>query len=433
MTTAAARTASRTGDPCGCPDYAAATALSRRGFLRGLGLTGAAYAVGSAMVTYGAAPAMAAGVAPAPNGSVLVVLSMRGAADGLSLVVPHGDPAYYAARPRIAVPAAKLLGKDAFFGLHPNLAPLLPMWQSGELAAVHATGMAVVNRSHFAAMELVEDANPGSSVRSGWLNRLLGGLDGDSPLQGVSIGSSSPPASLYGEQPIMSLRNISDAVVAGNDQWDTDQARLRSLSQMWGSSTAPMARGMRSAMAAVADLGPVRAEPENRAAYPDSDLGRALAAVARTIRGDVGVSLVTVDQGEWDMHADLGTLDWGAMKYNANDLATAIAAFFADLGSMRERVTLLTISEFGRRVSENSNYGLDHGWGNVMFLAGAGVKGGRYYGRWPGLENSLDADLTVTTDFRSVLSEVVLSRTDASAAQVFPGFTPEPVGVMVGR
>lgn len=411
---------------CGCPDFAAATRLGRRGFLRGVGLAGATFAVGSAVVSVSGAPAAAA----TTGGSVLVVLSMRGAADGMSLVVPHGDPVYYRARPRIAVPADQLLVKDGFFGLHPALAPLLPLWQAGKVAAVHATGMRVPNRSHFAAMELVEDADPGSTERVGWLNRLVGQLPGTSPLRGLSVGSM--PAALYGPTAVMGIDELDKAGVAGDDKWDQNGDRVRSLTTMWKNTPSPMAPAVRAAMAAVRDLDPAKAQPERRSAFPNSDLGRALSTVSRTIRGDVGVSLVTVDQGSWDHHTDLGTLAWGEMKWHADDLARSVAAFFADLGPAADRVTLVTISEFGRRVAENANYGLDHGWGNVMFLVGAGVRGG-YHGTWPGLVNSHDADLTVTTDYRSVLAEVVAARTPASTAAVFPDLKPERVSAMLGQ
>ncbi len=144
----------------------------------------------------------------------------------------------------------------------------------------------------------------------------------------------------------------------------------------------------------------------------------------------MGAEVITVDQGDWDMHTDLGTLEWGEMKRNAGDLASSIAAFFTDLGPAADRVTLVTLSEFGRRVKENDDYGTDHGFGNVMFVAGAGVRGGRYLGSWPGLTDSLDADLLVTTDYRSVLTEVVTRRFGVSVGQVFPGFAPQAVGVM---
>ncbi|MBC9733970.1 DUF1501 domain-containing protein [Nocardioides marmotae] len=414
-------THSSASDAACCAEFAR---VSRRGLIGGaLAMAGAATAIGSAVVT--ASPARAASA-----DAVLVVLSLRGAADGLSLVVPHGDPVYYAARPRIAVPAGSLLAKDAMFGLHPNLAPLLPLWRSGRLAAVHATGLPAPNRSHFAAMEEVEDANPGSAARQGWLNRLIGTDTRRSPLQAIALGGGVVPTSLYGAEPVMSTGSVKAVSIPGDDQWDTTGGRVRSLHTMWDRDTGPLGRAVGSAFAAVDAFGPARATPDRSAAYPGSDLGTSLAEVARVIRGDVGVEVLTVDQGDWDMHSDLGTLEWGRMRRNVGDLAASIAAFFADLGPLASKVTLVTISEFGRRVVENDSNGLDHGYGNVMLLAGAGVKGGRYYGTWPGLADTLDADLLVTTDYRSVLAEVVASRFRASTAKVFPGFRPEAVGVM---
>lgn len=416
------------GASCGCAEYAA---VSRRGLLRGMGAAALTWSVGSAVVS-AAGPALATTTSTATDGSVVVVLSLRGAADGLSLVVPHGDPAYYAARPRIAVPAEKLLVPDGFFGLHPSLEPLLPLWRSGRLAAVHGTGLPVVNRSHFAAMEAVEDAAPGSTERVGWLNRLLGELPGSSPLQGLAAGGAEVPTSLFGPEPVMGFRSLERTRIAGDDKWDPHGTRVRSLERMWKRSSDPMGRAFRSAMAAVDDLEPARAQTDRSAAYPDDDLGRALASVARTLRGDVGVSLVTVDHGDWDMHTDLGTLGWGRMRREAESLASGIAAFFDDLGPVADRVTLVTVSEFGRRVAENANHGLDHGWGTVMLLAGAGVRGG-YHGSWTPLGTGLDADVPVTTDYRSVLAEVVAARTSASPAVVFPGFQRERVGAMLGQ
>lgn len=413
--------------PCGCPEF---VGLTRRGLLRGVALAGTSYAVGSAMVTLGAAPASAATGAD----GIVVVLSLRGAADGLSLVVPYGDPGYYTARPRLGVPAGQLLAPDGFFGLHPALAPLLPLWESGRLAAVHGTGLPAPNRSHFAAMEELEDADPGSSARVGWLNRLLGATapadQPEDPLRGLVVGGGVVPASMYGPTQVMSIGDLDSATVAGDDQWDPEHRRVAGLHRLWDADSGPLAGAMRSALSTAARLDPARAQPDDSASYPSGDLGRALAGVARTLKADVGVRVVTVDQGDWDMHTQLGTLDWGRMRENAGTLAAAVAAFFDDLGDTASRVTLVTITEFGRRVAENANWGLDHGWGGVMLLAGAGVKGGRVHGTWTPLETGLDADLPVTTDYRSVLAEVVATRTGASTAQVFPGFTPESVGVM---
>ncbi|WP_181309910.1 DUF1501 domain-containing protein [Nocardioides campestrisoli] len=414
-----------------CAEYAAA-GISRRGLLRAAGAAAALSTTsvfGSAVVSTSFAPPAFGAVRPA--GRVLVVLSMRGAVDGMSLVVPHGDPAYYAARPRIGIPAERLLAKDGFFGLHPNLAPLLPLWESGRMASVHATGLAVPNRSHFAAMEAVEDADPGSRERVGWLNRLIARDAYDHPLRAVGVGTSTPPTSLYGARATSAYRDVKSMALAGADG-DQGPRRRRSLQTMWGGVDGPLGASARSAMAAVADFGPVRAVPEQAqhgATYPRGDLASALAGVARTIRGDVGAEVFTVDHGDWDHHSDLGTLEWGSMQKMAGDFAQALAAFFTDLGPLADRVTVVTISEFGRRTRENANYGLDHGHGNVMLLLGAGVNGG-YHGRWPGLTDSSDGDLLVTTDYRSVLAEVAAARLGASPAQTFPGFSPESVGAV---
>ncbi|SFC29437.1 Uncharacterized conserved protein, DUF1501 family [Nocardioides terrae] len=405
----------------GCPEFALLDSLtvSRRGLLRGLTAGGVATTVGSAVIT--ASPASAAAAQ-----SVLVVLSLRGAADGLSLVVPHADPAYYAARPTIAVPRTSLLATDAGFGLHPGLTPLLPMWNAGQVAAVHATGMAVPNRSHFEAMELVEDADPGSAARSGWLNRLVGLTSTGDPLQGLSIGSTTPTA-LVGSATVMSMDDLASTTVPG------DASRRASLEAMWRDESSPMSRAMGATLAGVDRLGTARAQTDNVATYPSTDLGRALSSVARTLRADLGVQVVTVDQGDWDMHSDLGTLEWGGMQSNAAELGKALAAFFADLGPVRPKVTLVALSEFGRRVVQNSGYGLDHGWGNVMLTLGAGVRGG-YYARWTPLAKTLDADVPVTTDYRDVLAEVVAARMPAtSLATVFPGFVRTPIGFMTGQ
>ena len=408
--------------PACCPEYAR---LTRRGlFTTGLA-AGAATVLGSAVVT--AAPAAAASAE-----AVMVVLSLRGAADGLSLVVPYSDPviADGTARPRIGIPPGQLLATDGTFGLHPQLAPLLPLWEAGELAAVHATGLPAPNRSHFAAMEEVEDANPGSDRREGWLNRLVGNLPGTSPLQGFAVGNGVVPTSLYGGQPVMSASDVESVGFAGVK--DDDGSRLRSLHTLWDRTPGELGTAMRSAFASAEDFSPVHDTVDRERSYPSTDLGRALSEVARIIRGDVGVGVITVDQGDWDMHSGLGTLEWGAMQRNAAELAQALSAFFADLGDQRGKVTLVAFSEFGRRVQENANFGLDHGYGNAMFLAWAGVKGGRYYGTMPPLSADLDADVPVTTDYRSVLSEIVTTRLRASRAEVFPGFAPEHVGVMTG-
>jgi len=371
--------------------------------------------------------------AAAPVDRVLVVLSMRGACDGLSLVVPHGDPVYYAARPGIAVPSTRLLAKDGFFGLHPALAPLLPWWTSGKMAAVHATGLPAPNRSHFSAMEEVEDADPGSDKRVGWLNRLIGRNGTGSPVEAIQFGDGVPSAAVSGPQPVLVTASADSVQLSAADDADSATKRYRSMSRMWGEVPGPLGAGARTALDVVDQFAPVRngpSAPANGATYPRGDLGEALASTARTIRADVGAEVITVDHGSWDHHTWIGQPDNGNLRRMADEFAGCLAAFLTDLGPLADKVTVVTLSEFGRRVKENANQGLDHGYGNVMFLLGAGVKGRAYYGTWPGLTNTTDADLLVTTDYRSVLSEVVTTRLGASSAQVFPGFSPETVGVM---
>ena len=261
------------------------------------------------------------------------------------------------------------------FGLHPALAPLLPMWNAGTLAAVHATGMAVPNRSHFAAMEAIEDAAPGSTERNGWLNRLLGELPGTSPLQGTAMGNQVP-TSLFG---------INPAFVVGRRRPGRGRRHRRrtagaslALQHAWkGGGRDGPGRARRDL--GCADLRrrprPARRASRRHALPRQTTWASALSDVSRIVRSGVGAEVVTVDQGDWDMHTDLGTVEWGDMRRNAGDLAASIAAFFADLGPAADRVTLVTLSEFGRRVKENDNYGTDHGYGNVMFVAGAGRQG----------------------------------------------------------
>ncbi|WP_148615951.1 DUF1501 domain-containing protein [Nocardioides rubriscoriae] len=407
-----------------CEDY---RGTSRRGFLRGsLALGGAT----AATVAYGTTVAQTA-YAAEPAQQVLVVLSMRGAADGLSLVVPHADPVYYSARPSIAVPSDRLLVKNGMFGLHPALAPLLPLWNAGQVAAVHAAGLPVANRSHFSAMEELEDADPGSPARVGWLNRLVGRDGTGSPIEAIQMGGGVPNAAVVGPEPVLVTSGVDDVRLAASDG-SNDAPRRAALSAAWSGATGDLAAGLHSALDVVTDFAPVRASadtPQNGASYPSTDLAKALRASARTIRADVGAEIITVDHGSWDHHTWIGQPDNGNLKAMAADFAGSVAAFFTDLGPLAAKVTLVTISEFGRRVVENANQGLDHGYGNVMFTMGAGVKGG-YYGTWPGLTKTTDADLLVTTDYRSVLNEVVTTRMGASTAQVFPGLSPQTLGFM---
>lgn len=432
MTTDRPERAERPEGP-GCPDCPddRRTATSRRGLLRAAGALGGA---GVVTAVHGTTFVQAAHAEAGTGASrVLVVLSMRGAADGLSLVVPHGDPVYAAARPTIAVPSARLLAADGFFGLHPALEPLLPMWQAGTMAAVHATGLPVANRSHFAAMEAVEDADPGSEERIGWLNRTLSADGIGSPLRALQYGVGTLATQLAGPQPAATAPSLDALKLAGAKTSAEVLTRAASLRTMWGDVGGLLTDAVSDSIDVVTRFAPVwgtSSTPTNGASYPTGSLGKAFASVARTLRADVGVEVVTIDHGSWDHHVWVGTPDRGNLAPMAREFASSVAAFFTDLGPLADRVTLVTISEFGRRVRENASQGLDHGHGNVMFAFGAGVRGGRYLGRWPGLDNTVNADLAVTTDYRQVLSEVVQHVFDVSPATAFPGLSPAPVGLM---
>ena len=422
-------------DPhAGCTDFARASRLSRRGFLQGM-----AAGTGALVATQMFGDALMEASFGATGGNVLVVLSFRGGIDGLGMVVPHGDPDYYLARPQIAVPRTSVLAADSMFGLHPAMAPLLPLWRDKQLAAVHAVGMKVPNRSHFQAMELIEDADPTSSVRRGWVNRMIG-LDGlNLPHEAIALGSAIEPTMMAGPAPTLATKGFGQLQLAGADKQGA--RRYAATEKVWGGTTSALGAAARSAMSVSKGVGTSLAgsyRPSDTADYPQGwparDLSDALQDSARLIKADLGTTVISIDFGSWDMHADYGTLEWGEMQSMTGAFASSVAAFFRDLGPLGDRVTLATISEFGRRVTQNGSRGLDHGWGNMMLVMGGGVRGGQYYGSWPGLSagNLLAGDLAVTTDYRDVLGEVIGKRfPDRSLAQVFPGLRHSPVGLML--
>jgi uncharacterized protein (DUF1501 family) len=418
-----------------CRDYESAARLSRRRFLTGMAATGATAVTTS---VFGDAFRQAA-FAATTGGNVLVVISLRGGIDGLGMVVPHGDPGYYSARPTIAVPRSSVVCADSFFGLHPKMAPLQWLWDSGELAAVHAVGLAVPNRSHFSAMEEVEDADPGTTTRQGWVNRMIGLDTRSDPQEAVHLTDSILPTMLSGPAPALAASRLDQISLVGAEDHDVWSRRRRTqLDRMWAGGSDALYGAYRSAARTVDLIAPAAQQKYAPAAgvtypraWPATDLSDALKDTAQLIKADVGTDVVSIDFGSWDMHSDYGTTAYGDMQNMVQGFAGVLDAFMRDLGDLRQRVTLVTISEFGRRVKENGNRGLDHGWGNMMLAMGAGVKGGRYYGSWPGLGTGSDDDLQVTTDYRNVFGEIVARRfPDRSLAEVFPGLSYSPVGLM---
>ena len=431
-------------------------ALSRRSFL------GRTAGVAAAALAGLAAPQLTTRVAFAESarytGDVLVVVSFRGGFDGLSAVVPLGDPAYSVARPTIAVPPSRALASgDRFWGLHPALAPLKPWWDSGTFGAVHAVGSPDPSRSHFAATAEMERAAPGSSLRTGWIDRALGLRSPAGVFQGASVGGATVPQAMAGPFAELGLGSIDRFDIDG--VWGDTAAEKDADGARWAAALTALHSGIPSLSApAVSALGAVATTraleavgytPANGARYPhtidggpyeNSPLSAALQDVARLVRAKVGLQLVCVDYGDWDMHADLGPVDRGQFHGHLAEWAAAVAAFATDLGAdgMAD-VTLLTMSEFGRRVEENGDHGTDHGHGNAMLVLGGGVVGGRVHGPWPGLaaDRLDDGDVAGTTDYRDVLGEALTRRCGQAAADlaaVFPGRGPfAPVGAFAAK
>jgi uncharacterized protein (DUF1501 family) len=420
-------------------------ASTRRSFLKlgalaltGVGLSGALPGV-LQRLAYAAAPQRAAG----KKTPVLIVLFQRGAVDGLSLLVPHGDSAYYAARSTIAIAQpgqnGGALDLDGHFGLHPSLEPLLPFWKGGRMAAVHAAGSPDNTRSHFDAQDYMESGTPGVKLtHEGWLNRLLqtqarARHNAQSPFAGVAMTAQTPHI-FTGPAPVIAMTSLQGfAVQAGPHSSSMSQG----FEQLWQQAGAgPLGEAGHESLEAVRFLqrsGAASQQPANGASYPRGDFGDALRQMAQLVKADVGLRLGFAEMGGWDTHIAQGAAS-GALAKSLGEFGQAIAAFLTDLGPDRDDVMVVTMSEFGRTVRENGSRGTDHGHGNAMLVFGNNLEGGRVHGRWPGLEESQlyeGRDLAVTTDFRSVLSEVVHKHLRASnMAEVFPNFDPRPVGVV---
>ncbi len=422
-------------------------ALTRRAVLRaGLASGALAGAVGLAgagdRLVFGPLDDAEPAGATVPAGDVLVVVSLRGGFDGLSAIVPVTDPDYLRARPNLGVPTSAVLPGDDRFGLHPALAPLRPFWQAGTFGAVHAVAVGHPNRSHFSAMSELERSSPSSSVRTGWLDRLVGvtGSNG-SVFQASQVGATGLMGALAGPRPELTLSSIDD--FRPHSAWnDAELARWsRALGRMYGAAPATVATPAKAALAAMQTTTRLRKAgytPANGATYPDSDLGRSLRDVARLIKAGVGLRVALLDVGDWDFHVNLGTVDSGRFTDKLADLAAALAAFATDLGDGLDGVTVVTVSEFGRRVAENGSGGTDHGHANAVLLLGGGVVGGRVHGRWPGLAdaNLVDGDLDGTSEYRQLLAEIVHRRCGVSSTRVgsvFPGLTLAPAGVVRAR
>lgn len=424
------------------------THMNRRDFLASSGLVGvigaskALFPSWMPRLAFRAPTAEAAAVGP---GDVLVCVFLRGGMDGLSAVPPLGDGAnYYAARPTLAVPepgrSNGALDLNGYFGLHPTLAPLKEIYDQGSLAVVHAAGLTDPSRSHFDAMRFMEYGTPGAkTIGTGWLGRHLQAVawQNDSPFRAVGMGAMVPEA-LRGPVSALSIRSIADFHFKGReDELQRLQASLSALYQL-DAPTNQLEKQASLVFQTIATLDKLDVnsyQPAAGASYPDDEFGRGLRQVAQLIKAEVGLEVACVDLGGWDTHEKQGTLD-GQFNGLLTTLGRGLHAFYTDLGDQMRNVTLVTMSEFGRRVQENASEGTDHGHGNVMFLMGGGTQGGQVFTQWPTLAPTAldDGDLAITTDYRNVLAEVVQLRLNNRALdQVFPGHTVAPLGLVRPR
>src|SRR5215470_9552258 len=373
---------------------------------------------------------------PSSGKKQLVVLFQRGAADGLNIVVPFGEPNYYRMRPTIAIPQPRsgstdaALDLDGFFGLHPSLAPLALLFQKNELAIVHAAGSPDPTRSHFDAQDFMESGTPGvKSTDDGWLNRALESVpeENASPFRAVAMGPNLPRM-LRGSAPAIALPDVKEFRVMSQTP-GMGQIAEGGFEAMYAQTVDHVLRGTGTETFEAIDMlrkaDPSKYKPENGASYGNSRLGQSLKQIGQLLKANIGAEVLFVDCEGWDNHVNEGGVQ-GQLSNLLKDLGQGMAAFRRDMGDRIENIVFVTMSEFGRTAKENGNRGTDHGHANCMFVMGGGVRGGKVYGRWPGLNDhqlNEGRDLALTTDFRYVLGEVLTKHIGvADLKPVFPGF-----------
>jgi uncharacterized protein (DUF1501 family) len=357
---------------------------------------------------------------------ILIAIFQRGAVDGLNMVVPFGEPRYYQLRPSIAIPKpdgtpASAVDLDGFFGLHPSLASLKPMFDARHLAIVDAVGSPDPTRSHFDAQDYMESGTPGlKATGDGWMNRaLLKPVGPASPLRAVSLGSGLS-RTLRGPNDAIAVNNLNDFQVK-------DQKSAATFESMYDHSHDTVLHGTGketfSAVKIMQSIQKQRYTPANGAKYPGGKFGQNLQQIARLIKADVGIEVAFAEIGGWDTHVN----EANQLANNLTEFGQSLAALYQDLGDRMEDVTVVTMSEFGRTVRENGDRGTDHGHANVMFVMGGDIRGGKVYGDWPGLADDEQLyegrDLNLTTDFRDVLGELLARHMgNRNLKAVFPGY-----------
>jgi uncharacterized protein (DUF1501 family) len=390
-----------------------------------------------ALVSLGFAPSFLARTAFAAGATTrmkrLIAVFQRGAVDGLNMVVPFGDQDYYRARPGIAIdrPGAgndSGIDLDGFFAFNPRLRPLKMLWDARQLAVVHACGSPDNTRSHFDAQDYMETATPGvKSTADGWLNRYLDARRSEdaTPFRAVSL-TQQLPRVLQGPAPALAVSQIAQFGIRAGQASETVATSFES--QFAAAADRVLNSTGREAFDAIKMLqraDPARYSPERDADYPRSPFGQALKQIAQLTKADIGLEVAFADLGGWDTHVNQGS-GQGQLAARLDDFGRAIAALVIDLGDRMEDTVVLTMSEFGRAVSENGNRGTDHGHGNAMIAIGGGIRGGRVYGKWPGLareQRHEGRDLAITTDFRDVFGEIVVRHLGVRNTQtIFPGY-----------
>jgi uncharacterized protein (DUF1501 family) len=382
---------------------------------------------------------------PSAGKKKMVVLFQRGAMDGLNVVVPFAEPNYYHLRPTIAIPAPSRGGADAaidldgFFGLHPSLAPLQPLFRNGQLAIVQAVGSPDPSRSHFDAQDYMESGTPGvKATEDGWLNRALQATpeEHSSPFRAVAFGPYLP-RTLQGSAPAVSIPDLKQFKMYGSQQ--TVEGGFEAMyAQTVDQALNGVGKQTFAAIDQLKKINPDSYQPENGAEYPKSRFGQSLEEIAELFKADVGLEVAFLDSGGWDHHVNEGGVQ-GQLSNLLRDLGQGIAAFHQDMGDRMGDVVFVSMSEFGRTAHENGNRGTDHGHANCMFVLGGDIKGGKVYTKWPGMSDGQlhdDRDLAVTTDYRSVLSEIMTRHLgNPNLGTVFPGFANDPrqyLGVVKG-
>jgi uncharacterized protein (DUF1501 family) len=373
--------------------------------------------------------------APAP-GKRLVVIFQRGAADGLNVVVPYREKNYYDMRPGIAIQQNQVVDLDGFFGLHPSLAPFKPLYDQGHLAIVHAAGSPDMSRSHFDAQDFMESGTPGvKGTEDGWLNRALQEEDlrhmrEHTAFRALALGSQVP-RTLAGKVPAIAMNSLSSFAVGGHGP--KPSAAANAFQAMYGESGDSIlhATGDETfeAVKMLRDANPAQYKPAAGIEYPNNEFGNNMKQIAQLLKSHLGVEAAFTDVGGWDTHQNQGGVN-GQLADRLREFSSAISAFWRDMGDEAENITLVTMSEFGRTARQNGTGGTDHGHANCMFVLGGHVKGGKVYGRWPGLANEQlneGRDLAVTTDFREVLGEAVVKTIGArNLEMIFPGAQLRP-------